>query len=269
MFFLSLPLIVSCSNEKPKFQSKLKADPIQRKQDDHKFELTYAPVLERSHYPWESQDCTHFPRITKEFFRCKGSSLNPVKITIGQKGEIDRHYDCGGTSRHSLPLKDQKEYIYPILIDILNYLQVKTGKRAVITSGHRCPVHNTYVDDSVDNRYSKHMIGAEVAFYIQGLEHEPDSIVQMILDYYKSQPKYQGLAPFQEFERYDNAKTNVSTAPWLNKEIFIKLYKSEEGRNFDNRHPYPYISLQVRYDWDTEERVPFSIDAAHRNYLRW
>ena len=31
------------------------------------------------------------------------------------------------------------------------------------------------------------------------------------------------------------------TIPWFNKEIFIKLYRKSEGRDGDNRHPYPYL----------------------------
>ena len=65
-----------------------------------------------------------------------------------------------------------------------------------------------------------------------------------------------------------NQDTGILTAPWYNKEIFIKLYKKKEGRNFDNRHPYPYISIQVRFDTELNERVIYSWDKAYKNYLR-
>lgn len=211
-------------------------------------------------YPWEESNPSSLPKITKEHFRCKGTPLNPPQIVHKEKETI-RYYDCGGATKHSIPLRNGKESIYAIQIELLNYLQEKTGKRVVITSGHRCPEHNTYVDPSVENQYSKHMIGAEVSFYVQGLEEKPEVIVRLLQDYYKQQPGF-------EFERYQK-ETNVSTLPWFNKEVFIKLFKAHEGRNLDNRHPYPYISIQVRWDRETNEKVTYSWDKAFRNYLRY
>lgn len=218
-------------------------------------------------YPWENGLVGNCLKITKDFFRCRGSQLNPVHI-VQEKGESVRYYDCGGSEKHSLQLRDQKEFVYPILIDLLNYIQVKTGKRVVITSGHRCPDHNTYVDASEGNRFSKHMVGAEVSFYVQSLEENPDRIIKVIQEYYQEVPKYQGKKEYA-FQRYQKGDTDVSTQPWYNKEIFIKLYKRKEGRNFDNRHPYPYLSLQVRYDYDKQEKVIYTWDKGNHNYLRY
>ena len=36
-----------------------------------------------------------------------------------------------------------------------------------------------------------------------------------------------------------NQIPNVLIPPWYNKEILIKLFKKNEGRDLDNRHPYP------------------------------
>lgn len=217
-------------------------------------------------YPWEKDLVGNYPKITKEFFRCKGSSLNPLRI-VQKEGDVGRYLDCGGIDKHSLPLEQDKEFIYPILIDLVNYIQVKTGKRVVITSGHRCPEHNTYVDPAPENRYSKHQIGAEVSFYIQGMEGNLETIVQLIKDYYLERPEYNGLKEYEEFQRYEG-DTNVSIKPWMNKEVFIKIFGKKEGRNLDNRHPYAYISIQVRYDRDKGERVTYSWEKANRNYLR-
>ncbi|KIC72486.1 hypothetical protein DB41_KK00120 [Neochlamydia sp. TUME1] len=219
-----------------------------------------APIL----YSWENNS---FHSITKEYFRCKGSSLNPPHV-VQRKQETLRFFDCGGAERHSLPLHNDKEFVYPILINLLNYLQHKSGKKIVITSGHRCPQHNIYVDDSIENQSSKHMIGAEVSFYVQGWEDKPAEIIKLIHHYYSETPKYKGLKDFQEFSRYEKQDTNVSTLPWMNKEVFVKLFKKKEGRNFDNRHPYPYISIQVRYDMETQTKVFYSWEKAHRNFLR-
>lgn len=218
-------------------------------------------------YPWEQGTVGQQLKITKEFFCCKGSNLNPVRV-VQKEGETIRFCDCGGSSKHSLPLRNGKEFIYPILIDLLNYIQEKTSKRVVITSGHRCPDHNAYVDSSKANSSSKHMVGAEVSFYVQNMENNPDKVIQIIQNYFKDRSKYKDKNEFLEFKRYEKNDVNVSTQPWLNKEIFIKLFKSKEGRNFDNRHPYPYISIQVRFDFDTQEKIIYTWDKAFHNYLR-
>lgn len=265
---------VACSSDDDKDHHQLrkenqKGEYLYRHHDDKFYAVAPSPErAQREYYPWEQETVGNYPRITKEFFRCKGSSLNTVKI-IPNKTETVRYYDCGGSERHSLPLKEGKEFIYPILIDLVNTIQVKTGKRVVITCGHRCPDHNIYADPSPKNQFSKHLIGAEVAFYVQGLENNPDRIVKIIQEYYQSNAKYKGLKDYQEFKRYEKDDVDVSTQPWYNKEVFIKLYKKNEGRDFDNRHPYPYISIQVRYDWDKQEKVTYSWDKAFNNYHRY
>jgi hypothetical protein len=263
---LILLLLTGCASKDDEAETlrKLnqKGEFIYRKHDEFLFTAALPTLTPQEPYPWEKGVVGNFPKITKEFFRCKGSNLNPVH-TLQQKEEIARFYDCGGSEKHSLPLRDQKEFIFPILIDLLNYIQAKTHKRVVITSGHRCPEHNSYVDSSPDNQFSKHMIGAEVSFYVQGLEDRPQTIIRLIQNYYADHPK----KDFQEFKAWDKP-SNTSTPPIMNKEIFIKLFKKHEGRNFDNRHPYPYISLQVRYDRDKNEKIIYTWDAANHNYLR-
>lgn len=215
---------------------------------------------ERQLYPWEENSPAKCVKITKEFFRCKGSPLNPAHVEQREEGTV-RFADCGGSEKHSLPLKDGKEYIYPILIDLMNHLQEKTGKQVVITSGHRCPEHNSYVDSGYFNQTSKHMIGAEASFYVRGMEDQPEKVIRLLMDYYKDESRY------GEFQRWEK-ETDVETMPWFNQEIFIKLYKKEEGRNFDNRHPYPYVSVQVKIDRTTGDRVVYTWPLAHRNYHR-
>lgn len=221
----------------------------------------------RAPYSWETQNKSGSAEITKEYFRCKGNTLNPIKSDI-VRGEVVKYHDCGGPSRHSMPLFNGKEGVYAILIDLLNHIQTKTNHRVIITSGHRCPEHNTYVDASTQNQYSKHQIGAEVDFYVQGLETHPDTIINTLMNYYKEDPSYKDKADYSEFKRYEKG-TDQATLPWMNKEIFIKLYKATEGRNDDNRHPYPYISIQVRHDRELNKRVNYSWDEAFGNYLRY
>ena len=127
----------------------------------------------RENYPWEKTSFDiHLP-ITKGFFRCKGNSSNPPRILPQENKEPLRFFDCGGAQRHGLPLQEGKEFVYPCLIDLLNYVQQKTSKRVIITTGHRCPQHNLYCDPSKSNWGSKHPIGAEVDFYVEGLENKP------------------------------------------------------------------------------------------------
>ncbi len=257
----------SCQQEEPE-QNKTfgPGEPISRGNDER---LAIPPPKQMPPplYPWSDMRVSHLPMITKEFFRCKGSPLNPERA-IERNGKTERISDCGGTDRHSLPLKEDREFIYPILITLLNHVQSKTQKRVVITSGHRCPEHNTYVDPSSQNSYSKHLIGAEVSFYVQGMENEPATIVDILADYYKNDSPFKDKEEYFPLQRYEKKDTNVSTPPWYNKEVFIKLFKREEGRNFDNRHPFPYLAIQVRYDADSNERVTYSWEKAYKNYLR-
>jgi hypothetical protein len=270
-FTLIIFFLCSCNSsqdhEEVDFQNlKEEAEFIYRKKGQFFFKnYTYEKAPPPVYY-WESGLSPKHPPITKEFFRCKGSGLNPIHLVAENGKETLRYSDCNGPDKHSLPLKNQKEFIYPVLIDILNWIQLNTGKRLIITSGHRCPEHNSYVDPSPKNHCSKHMIGAEVSFYVQGMENDAEKIVQKILDFYKNQPRYRGQKEYEIFYRYDK-ETDTAIQPWFNKEIFVKLYTKNEGRNFDNRHPYPYISIQVRYDRDLQERVSYSWPQA-QNYLR-
>lgn len=268
LLLLAFLFFVGCSTPSPSPANLPRGEYIFRNHDESVVEVEPMSPVKKGGYPWEETKDSQYPKITKEFFRCNGSSLNPPNI-IHREKEIARFYDCGGTQKHSLPLRDDKEFIYPILIDLLNNIQTKTQKRVVITCGHCCPEHNTYLDPSNANQASKHMLGAEVDFYVQGLEEEPERIIDIILAYYTEQPKYKGMKEFEEFKRYEKAERSVVTPSWLNKEVFVKLVKKHEGRDSDNRHPYPYISIQVRYDWDRKEQVSYTWNKAFRNFHRW
>jgi hypothetical protein len=271
LFAISLGLgllLGGCSSSSSSSSNSSKGEYLFRHHDEMFVQVEEITTQKRPPYPWEGDWQCHYPKITKDFFRCQGSHLNPVNFLQRDK-EVLRFYDCGGTQKHSLPLRDQKEFIYPILIDLLNYIQTKAGKRVVVTCGHCCPEHSIYLDPSPANQASKHMLGAEVDFYVQGMEQQPEKVIDLILAYYREQPKYKGLKEFEEFKRLEREDKHLRTYPWVNKEIFVKLFRKNEGRDFDNRHPYPYISLQVRYDWDREELVTYSWEKAFRNFHRW
>ena len=254
MYLLLLLFIVSsCSSDS---ERPPKSEYIVRLHNEYSLMVPTQTQNTQIPYPWQPQE-GHVRSITKEYFRCKGNSINPPNIVTKDGKEINRFYDCSGADKHSLPLRDGKEFIYPILITLLNHLQKISGKNVIITSGHRCIAHQAFMDPSAKGSGSKHLTGAEVDFYVQGLEEQPMKVIQMIIDYYKDDAK-----EYKTFQRFEKT-TDTTTPPWLNKEIFIKLFKRTEGRNFDNRHPYPYISLQVRFDREKNERVVFSPEQAH------
>lgn len=266
LIILSLVLL-GCSGLEQSEQEKIRrqnatAEFIHRESNDPPFDIPLPKHRIRDKYPWENTYVGKHLRITKEFFRCKGNPLN----TPRKEERIDGVHlcqDCAGCEKHSLPIIEDQEFIYPILIELLNYVQEKTEKKVVITCGHRCPAHNLYADPSPFNQGSKHMIGAEVDFYVEGLEEQPQKIVDLLINYYKNQPEY------REFKRYEGTSLNVALKPWCNKEILIKLYQRDEGRDLDNLHPYPYIGVQVRYDRNRKDLVKYDDVVAQKGYRRY
>ena len=257
--------LLGCSRMEQSEKEKIrrlncKGEPIYRNHADVFFPIVTPTHTPRAPYVWESE--THLPRITKDFFRCKGSPLNPPLAN----GADPPLLDCEGCSRHGLPILRGRESVYPILIELLNYIQKKSGKRVVITCGHRCPMHNLYADPSKENRVSKHQIGAEVDFYVQGMEDRPQEVVGLIMHYFQETPLYKNDKEAQEFKRYE--KGDLAIQPWMNREVLVKLFQKAEGRDADNRHPHPYLSIQVRYDRESKERVVYDWARANQGYPR-
>jgi len=256
LLFALILSLMGCSGLEQSEQTRIrkfneKGEYIYRESDEHQFDVAPPRRQAPEYYPWEGDYTGSFPKITKEFFRCKGSTQNPARLITKENGEKERLFDCSGA--HSLFVVDEQEFVYPILSELLNRVQKETGKRVVITSGHRCPKHNTFADESKENRTSKHMIGAEVDFYVQGMEEEPKKIIEILLNYYKKGKEFEGKEKYQEFKLY-HGPTNVSITPLFNKEVFIKHFQKNEGRDLDNRHSFPYISIQVRYDRDSQKK---------------
>jgi len=256
-FFLFLVCLSGCSKKSPSYKKHQEAGYIERLHREFRFAPLPAQKKPLPVYPWETRGESAHPRITKDYFRCNGSALNPPRHEGAQRLE-----DCGGFHSHSLSIKEEKEFIYPVLIDLLNYLQEVTGHKVVITCGHRCLKHHLYARIRGQSRASKHMMGAEVAFYVAGMENQPEKIVELIQNYYAEDDD-----DYRIFTRYTKDDVDVSTLPWLNKEIYMKIYQADEGRDFDNRHPYPYIRIQVRFDRKHNQRVLFRWDIAEKNIL--
>ncbi len=250
-------------------RNNAKGEFVYRHHNEYLYPIQTPERQTREKYPWEKSYAGNFAKITKDYFRCKGSSSNPARYDEKDVEKKNTLFDCGGSQKHSLPIKNDKEFIYPVLIDILNYIQEKTQKKVVITCGYRCPIHNTYADNSPFNQVSKHMLGAEVDFYVQGMEYKPEEVVKLIIKFYQNNPSYANKNEYVTFKRYEKSDTNVSVKPWMNQEILIKLFNKQEGRDFDNRHPYPYLSIQVRQDKATNEKVTYSWPKAFNGYKRY
>jgi hypothetical protein len=237
-------LLNSCSdidrseNEKIK-KCNEKKEKIYRLSNESYFSSVVLPFHEKEKYPWENFEKSQLPKITKEFFACKGSEIHPPIRLDGFNDEIS---DCAGFEKHSLPMTDNKEYISATLIHLLNYLQHRCLRQVVITTGHRCLAHEIYSTGGALNKESKHLTGEEVDFYIEGYEDKPLEIVRMIMDYYQNN---QALS-YNRFIKCQKNKENLEYPGWYNKEIIIRVHEKNEGRDFDNRHPYPYITIQIR-----------------------
>ncbi len=267
--FVALILLSSCrgSLEETEYQKIRSANRMEknvsRKSSNHLIAFFSEEIPQKDAYPWQKIDELKHPFITKEFFRCKGDKEHPSYLKADE-----RIFDCNGFERHSLPLKDDKEFVYPVLISLLNHLQKTLNAPVTVTCGHRCPQHNRYCDTSVFNSTSKHMIGAEVDFLVQGYEKKPEEVIDAIMSFYK-QKEYEGKEKYQSFQRYQKNDLNVSTPPWYNQEVFIKLYLAHEGRDYDNNHTLPYVSIQVRYDSQSNQRVTYTWQQAFYSYLRY
>ncbi|KPK32820.1 MAG: hypothetical protein AMS24_03030 [Chlamydiae bacterium SM23_39] len=255
-FLVFLILLFSCSDDKC-HKNRIQSEYITRTHDTFFFPIFNPKFNKRENYPWE-KEISKLVAITDEDMRCKGSKLNP---SIIENDEIFN--DCEGKN-HSLPVINGKEGVYPILLEILNYIQYKTKKRVVVTSGYRCPKHNRYIRA---NKRSKHIIGAAVDFYVKDMENEYEKIVDLIFNFYKEKKRYSLKKEFLFLQSKN--RTDVKIKPWYNKEIFIKLYLEKEGRNLDNKHRYPYISIQVRFDLEKGKEVNYSEDRANNIYLKW
>ncbi len=245
---LSLLFLWSCSGlpqseSKEKHRTNLLVEPITRQSLDCFFELKDPEQAEAPpSYPWQDKYISKMLRINKEFFRCKGNPLNPPLRVITNEGHITYQIDCEGSDMHSLPIRNGKEFIYPTLIDLLNHIQVKTGKKVIITSGHRCPTHNLYVNAKAKSSVSKHLMGAKVDFYVEGMEENPLKVIPFLADFCATKP----LIKKEE--------------KWVNQDMTITCHGAGEDRNGDNQHPYPYITVELT--------VPFSYHLGYSSFYR-
>lgn len=267
---LGLVFLLGCSGLEKSEQEKIrkvnaKVEEIYRLDEEKAFSIETPTQRVKEPYPWEKKTAGKYPRITKEYFRCKGNAENPL-IKVNKSGEMTAQFDCGGFDKHSLPVREEKEFIYPILIDLLNYVQEKTERKVVITCGHRCPDHNLYADASIKNQSSKHMLGAEVDFYVKGMENKPEEVLKLIFEYYEKNTEDPS---YQKFLKSTSGESGSRGVSWYNKEVFIRISDKNEGRDLDNDHLYPYLTIQVLYDVSSKRKVIYSWQEAFNGFMRW
>ncbi|MCY3974411.1 MAG: D-Ala-D-Ala carboxypeptidase family metallohydrolase [Simkaniaceae bacterium] len=246
-------LVTGCSGlqrteRKKERKANTVVDPVRRKKGEYFFTVSDPlPSPERDRrYPWDEKYIGSSPRITKEFFRCKGSPSHPfLRIPSGERGKEIYLADCRGLREHSLPIREGKEFVYPILIDLLNFVQEKTGKRVIVTSGHRCAKHNAYVSKNRNPR-SKHLIGAEVDFYVEGFEKEPLPVLSAIHPFYAEHKRFSPLKKSDREER------------WENEEVAVTIGDPDSERDGDNQHGYPCLTIEVKYDRVRNRPVRFA-----------
>lgn len=177
----------------------LKVELINRRQDEQNYTIEEPKPVQRDLYPWEEPPIGTLAKITKEDFRNKG-----------------------------------KEYVYPVLIQILNYVQKTTGRKVVITCGY----------SSTSN--SKHRVGAEVDFYVQGMEKKPQEVAKIVMGFYQQEKTYKKDKAFTQFTKVN---TKNAFQSWSNKELILHLHDA------NNQHPYPYLTLELCWDKETQEKI--------------
>lgn len=197
--------------------------------------------------------------MTQEHFRCKGSYEHSPDIVDGKF-----YFDCNGSEVHSLPTHRGEERVYPLLIELLGAFQELTGKEIVVTCGHRCPRHNQYADSTAKNRVSKHQVGGEVDFYVIGMEWESEKVVELLLYCYRLSKSIYKNSSFTRCKRQ-----TLRTPTWKNQELEISISQLDERRDKDNDHSYPYITIELFYDYQTQKPVRYSWHSAHYSLFRY
>lgn len=253
-------LCYSCSGLEQSEQDKIKkmqaqSELILRFEKETPHQIIFPQRRIRERYSWEANLAHGFTRITKEAFRCKGRGSPKPKISK----ESAALFDCQGADKHSLPLAEEKETIYPALLEILNYLQDNLSKKVVVTSGHRCYAHQVYLLGTTSGAVTKYLIGAQVDFIVEGVAAFDPKILEALKSYYDT--------TFSGDKEYTLEKSVMGV--WQNKEILVKIFSKYEGRNEDNHHELPYISIELKHDRDSDTKIQVSYQKALTSYYRF
>ncbi len=268
-WIIALLFLSGCSSLEKSQQVKIRRanevkDPILRLGSEYYFTSGAPRKQEREKYPWEERYIGNFTKITKESFRCRGSSSHPERKITSHDGAEEILVDCEGLGSHSLPVQDGEEFIYDTLIDLLNYIQGVNQKRVVITAGYRCPLHNRYCNQTKSNLSSKHQIGAEVDFYVDGMQEEPEIIVNQLIAYYQKEGSL-----YQGFRQILKEKNGIQYPVWIGKEISISINHYKISQDLDSSFSHPYITIELKIDRTTGEKIDYSWHRANNGYMRY
>ena len=242
-FIFLLILTTGCqeppSEKKHSFETYLSEDeittPIKKKKT--------GKATNRPSYPWDPM-LSNTPRINKYHFCCRGSIEHPVYQT--DKGWFS---DCAGGQVHSLPLREDEEWISPVLIVLLNDLQDYFQTTAQVQCGHCCPIHYRYRIEKGERAVRRHMIGAAVDFT---LKHKSvDDVIPYLIErvnLYSSHP----------LSSIDPAYAQAPSA-WKNKHFKIHTldnYSQEKSKaiRIEVFHD-PILDENIRFQWDATEQL--------------
>ncbi len=254
-FLLLLFFVASCSTahereQKLRMKKNRSTEKIYRLSHEKMYEEKAFTLAKRERYPWENETC--FPKITMNTLRCRGCKDYTKRARNGKEYE-----DCNGMKDHGLPYVDGDEFVYPVLVSLLNKIQNTLNKKVVVTSGHRCPKHNDYLNLG-KFRISKYMIGAQVDFYVEGMEKECEEVIEQIIALYKEDT--------DNFSHFTKSRSDKGTPSWRNKEISISIQKEGEHSVLDNKD-HSVISISVRYDRTKQEHVYLDWKQAYQGFI--
>lgn len=249
-------LFTACSTandrvQKKRMKNNISTEKIYRLSHEKAYEVEKPKLVRKMSYPWESE--TAYPKITMDTLRCRGDISHEKKERGGKVYE-----DCKGLYEHGLPYVDGEEFVYPVLVHLLNKVQGAFDKKVVVTSGHRCPKHNTYLSLG-KSKISRYMIGAKVDFYVEGMENNTEEIIERIMHFYSDEE--------DRYSRFQRVSHDNGSYSWKNKEISISISREGEHSIIEGKKN-SVISIEVRYDRDREELVRVEWDKAYQGFIR-
>lgn len=233
--FLWLLLLVSCTDLKTVKEEEIRRknatrEPLVRTLEDVRFPIFIPLKKTRTSYPWESANKRLVP-LSPEDLRCKGSPLHPSRSLPVLDGGIHEIKDC---TPHSLPKMEGEEVYSKLILEKLNLIQRELGRQVLITSGHRCPIHNIYCNPTGTAVFNKHLVAARVDFIVQ--TDSPEEVVDILRRHSK--------------DKFTQAGDRLQ---WNSSELSIQWTRSLDLRDFDNRHNLPYFTIedhQMPLTWD-------------------
>jgi hypothetical protein len=254
-FIPLLLLCASCSSadqriEKKRMNNNKTIEKIYRLSEEKVYLHEELKLCKRELYPWENE--SEFPKITIDHFRCRGNLNNKERHALGQTFQ-----DCKGLYEHGLPYVDGEEFVFPALLSILNKLQNRLEKKINITSGHRCPKHNSYVTLGT-SKLTRFMIGAKVEFYIEGMEKNPQNGIEAIIDLYKLDT--------EKYANFEKIRKDDGSFKWQNKEIALSIEQKGEHSVLDNLN-HPVISIEILFDREKNESVILDWNKAYKGFI--